>query len=50
MGSQHLFVWAAQKASPWVPERLMPNGDVIKAISLIGVWFALLGSLSVISI
>ena len=43
-GLAYLFVWGAQKASPWVPERLMPNGDVIKAISLIGVWFALLGA------
>lgn len=43
-GLAYLFVWGAQKAGSWVPERLMPNGDVIKAMSLVGVWLALLGA------
>ncbi len=35
-----LFVWGSNRARPFIPEQLAPNGDVIRAVGLFGVWVA----------
>ena len=35
-----LFVWVSNRARPFIPEQLAPNGDVIRAVGLFGVWVA----------